>query len=242
MIIDTAIILAGGSGTRLKPLTNDLPKGMIKIYGKPLLRWIIEWLRDNDVRRIILGVAYQKEKIKEYFGEGEAFGVDIKYSVHTVEGGTSEGFRLAISRYVDSDVFFAMNGDQITDLDLVDLANFHRKHDPVATMVVAHPTCPYGHVHINDKNDVIGFVEKPSCPHTLCNIGIYTFKHEILQYLPERGEVEKETFPVLARSHRLKVYPFRGFFVTVNTFKDLIKAEKELRDAKNAKILRQGVD
>ena len=238
MTIDTAVVLAGGSGNRLKPLTNDIPKGMIEVYGKPLLQWIIEWLRDNSVRKIILGVAYQKEKIQEYFGDGKEFGVDIKYSVHTVEGGTSEGFRLAISRYIDSDVFFAMNGDQITGLNLGDLASFHMKNNPVATMVVAHPTCPYGQVHINDKNDVIGFVEKPPCSYTLCNIGIYAFNREILQYLPERGDVEKEAFPVLARLHRLKVYPFHGFFITVNTFKDFIKAEEELKNAKKTNVLR----
>src|SRR3990170_7847841 len=125
MKIDTAAVLAGGQGDRLKPLTNGLPKGMVEICNKPLLQWIIEWLRNNDVREIILGVAHLKEKIIDYFGDGTKFGVNIRYSVHTVEGGTSEGFRLAISRYVDRDVFFAMNGDQITDLNLNDLANFH---------------------------------------------------------------------------------------------------------------------
>ena len=77
MKVDTAVILAGGSGDRLKPLTNDLPKGMVEVYGKPLLQWIIEWLRDNKVTQIVLGVAHKKEKIINYFGDGKNFGVDL---------------------------------------------------------------------------------------------------------------------------------------------------------------------
>ncbi|MFH1328186.1 MAG: sugar phosphate nucleotidyltransferase, partial [Candidatus Bathyarchaeota archaeon] len=98
MRFDTVVVLAGGPSTRLKPFTNDLPKGMVKVCGKPLLQWVVEWLKDNGVVEIILGVAYLKEKIMEYFGDGTKFGVNIRYSVHTSEGGTCEGFRLAIER------------------------------------------------------------------------------------------------------------------------------------------------
>lgn len=228
MKIDTAVVLAGGQGDRLKPLTNGLPKGMVEICNKPLLQWIIEWLRNNDVREIVLGVAYLKEKIIDYFGDGTKFDVNIRYSVHTVDGGTGEGFRMAINRYTDRNVFFAMNGDQITDLNLNNLANFHMNYDAVATMAVTNLHCPYGHVEIDDEHDVAGFIEKPVCLHMSCNTGIYVFNREILHYLPERGDIEKTAFLSLAKSHRLKAYPFKGFFVTVNTHKDLIEAEREL--------------
>jgi NDP-sugar pyrophosphorylase family protein len=230
MKIDTAVVLAGGQGDRLKPLTNGLPKGMVEINNKPLLQWIIEWLRNNDVREIILGVAHLKEKIIDYFGDGTKFGVNIRYSVHTVEGGTSEGFRLAISRYVDRDVFFAMNGDQITDLNLNDLANFHVNSDSVATMAVANLRCPYGHVEIDDEHNVAGFVEKPVCFHMSCNTGIYVFNREILHYLPKKGDVEKTAFLALAKSHLLKAYLYNGLFVTVNTHKDLVEVKRQLGD------------
>jgi NDP-sugar pyrophosphorylase family protein len=230
MKIDTAIVLAGGQGDRLKPLTNGLPKGMVEINNKPLLQWIIEWLRKNDVREIVLGVAHLKEKIIDYFGDGTKFGVNIRYSVHTVEGGTSEGFRLAISRYVDRDVFFAMNGDQITDLNLNDLANFHVNSDSVATMAVANLHCPYGHIEIDDEQNVVGFVEKPVCFHMSCNTGIYVFNREILHYLPKKGDVEKTAFLALAKSHLLKAYLYNGLFVTVNTHKDLVEVKRQLGD------------
>lgn len=118
---------------------------------KPLIQWIIEWLRMNDVRRIVLGVAHWKEKIIDYFGDGSRFDVEITYSVHTVEGGTGEGFRPAIRRYVDEDVFFAMNSDQITDLKSKDLADFHLKHSPTATIAVTKPHCPYGHIKVDER-------------------------------------------------------------------------------------------
>lgn len=227
--IDTAVVLVGGPGTRLKPLTNNFPKAMMRVCDKPLLEWIIESLRDNEVRQIILGVAYKKEKIIDYFGDGARFDVNIKYSVHTVEGGTGEGFRLAIKRYIDQDIFFAMNGDQITDLKLSDVADFHMRHNSLATVAVTNPSCLYGHVQTNEEYDVIGFVEKPTCPCALCSTGIYVFNRDILNYLPESGDVEKTTFQILAKSRRLKAYPFSGFFITINTHKDLAKAEQALR-------------
>jgi NDP-sugar pyrophosphorylase family protein len=228
MKVNTAIVIAGGSGTRLKPMTNNLPKAMVKIHGKPLLQWIIEWLRDNDVTQIILGVAYLKDEIIKYFGDGEKFGVDVKYSFHTVDGGTAEGFRLAISKHVDCDVFFAMNSDQLTNLNLSALVDFHLKQNVTATVVVTNPNCPYGHVQVDDKFNPTGFIEKPPCLHAFCNTGIYIFNKNILRYLPEKGNVEETTFPSLSKERQLKVYPLKGFFITVNTYSDLATAELQL--------------
>ena len=229
MAVDTAIILAGGPGNRLKPMTKDIPKPLIKLHGKPLLQWIVEWLETNNVYNIVIGVAYVKEKIMEYFGNGSKFGVNISYSVHSVEGGTGEGFSLAISRFIDEDVFFAMNGDQITDLDLSKLAAFHLKHYPLATVAITNPPCPFGILEIGDKFEVKGFSEKPHCPSVLCSTGIYVFDKKITNYLPKNGDIEKNTFPTLSKIGGLKAYPFSGFFITINTVKDLVRAEEELR-------------
>jgi mannose-1-phosphate guanylyltransferase len=227
--IDTAVVLAGGPGIRLKPLTDKTPKALVEVAGKPLIQWVIEWLRMNDVKRIVLGVAHLKQAIVNYLGDGSSFGVEIAYSAHTVEGGTGEGFRLAISRYVNEDVFFAMNGDQITDLNLKDLADFHLKHDSTATIAMTNPHCPYGHIKVDEQYNVVGFSEKPFCPHANCSTGIYTFNREILNSLPDKGDIEKTTFPLLAVKNNLKVYPFKGIFITVNTNKDLIEAEEKLK-------------
>lgn len=228
MKIDTAVVLAGGQGDRLKPLTNGIPKAMVEINNKPLLQWVIEWLKKNEVTEIVLGVAYLKEKIMNYFGDGQKFGVNIKYSVHTVEGGTGEGFRLAISRYVQKQTFFALNGDQITDLKLKDFASFHIRSNSVATIAAGMLRCPYGHLQIDTDNNVSGFLEKPHCNHMSCNTGLYVFNRQILGYLPETGDVEKTAFLTLTKDHLLKAYMHKGLFITVNTLKDLIEAREQL--------------
>jgi NDP-sugar pyrophosphorylase family protein len=162
-------------------------------------------------------------------GDGSRLGVNITYSVHTLDGGTGEGFRLAISRYVDDDSFFALNGDQITDLSLKDLAEFHLNHDLTATIAMTNPHCPYGHIRTDEDNNVVEFIEKPFCPYANCSTGVYAFKREILEFLPQKGDIEKTTFPLLAAKNRMKAYPFRGIFITVNTHKDLVEAEERLR-------------
>src|SRR5439155_7050027 len=157
----TAVILSGGEGLRLRPITHDIPKGLVRVGGRPLLEWVVVWLQENRVTELVIGVAHLKEKIMRYFGGGEKFGVDIRYSVHTVEGGTSEGFRLAISRYVDSPSFFALNGDQITDLRLGSFHSSYSKDRALASIAVVHPRLPFGLVEISPKGFCEGFVEKP---------------------------------------------------------------------------------
>src|SRR5207244_12117842 len=107
--LTTAVVLSGDEGIRLRPITADLLKGRVKVGVKPLLQWVVEWLKANGVSNIVMGVAYLKDQIIDFFGDGARFGVSIQYSVHTVPGGTGEGFRLAISRYLDDQTFFALN-------------------------------------------------------------------------------------------------------------------------------------
>ncbi len=225
----TAIILSGGAGVRLRPLTNDIPKGLVKVAGKPLLHWVVDWLRESGVTDLVIGVAYLKERIIKYFGDGSKFGVEIHYSTHTVDGGTGEGFRLAISRYVRSDSFFALNGDQITNLDLKSMFKTHRQSRALATIGVVHPRLPFGLVLTDRRGFCRGFVEKPTMKDVSCSSGIYVFEKEIKGYLPGKGDVEKVTFPQLARKRRLKAYIHNGSFLTVNSLRELEEADAELK-------------
>lgn len=227
--IKRAVILAGGAGLRLRPLTNDRPKAMVELLGKPILQWIIEWLKSNGIAHVIIGVAYRKESIIDYFGDGSRFGVKIEYSVHGIKGETAEGFRLAISRYVNDDFFIAMNGDQITNFNLRELVDYHRKHDPIATIAVTNPRCAFGIIRTNESGLVLSFEEKPIIPSLLVNTGIYLFNHRIVSYLPENGLIEETTFPLLAKRKLLRVYHFKGAWSAVNTMKDLKLAESTLR-------------
>lgn len=227
MDVDTAVILAGGAGTRLGNMTKSIPKALIRVNKKPLLEWVIDWLTENNVHNLVIGVAYLKEKIMKFFKDGSDYGVNITYSVHTAEGGTAQGFRLAIGRYVKDEAFFALNGDQITDLNLEDVARHHFRRSPLATIVTVHPSCPFGQMKVADDGYVERFVEKPQCV-SFCNSGIYVFDHRILTFIPERGDIEKTTFSLLAKDKKLVTYSYNGLFLTVNTLKDLIEAERVL--------------
>lgn len=228
--VKTAVILAGGEGLRLRPLTVDIPKAMVPVAGKPLLQWIIEWLKRNKIRNVVVGVAYKKEKVMDYFSDGGQMGVTIKYSNHTVEGGTGEGFRLAIERHVDDDVFLAMNGDELVDLNVSDFIAFHISQGGIATIALGPLRSPYGVAEL-DGSDIVGFLEKPILRTHHVSVGTYVFSRDILDYLPEKGDVERAVFPRLASMRRLKAYVHNGFWATVNTLKDLEDVERQLRGA-----------
>lgn len=227
--VNTAVVLAGGPGSRLCPLTNSCPKPMIRLLDKPILQWIIEWLKKGGIKHVVLGVAYRKESIMEYFGDGEKFDVNIDYSTHSIEGETGEGFRLAIDRYVDSEVFMAMNGDEITNTNLHAFIKFHRKHKPIASILVSPLKCTFGMVKVDNNHKIVAFNEKPKIYSVLVSTGIYMFDRQIVDYLPLRGRVEESTFPILAEKGLLLAYPLNGQWLTINTKKDLETAELELK-------------
>lgn len=226
--VRTAVILAGGAGLRLRPLTDEIPKGMIAVAGKPLLQWILEWLGRSGVSDIVLGVAYKKEKIMDYFEDGNRFGLNIKYSIHTLEGGTSEGFRLAIERDVKDKVFLAMNGDELVDINVAQFEAYHRANGGIATIAVSPLRSPYGVVQLDGRN-VVGFQEKPILRSHYVSVGTYAFSRQIVEYLPDRGDVERTVFPRLASMQKMKAYIHEGFWATINTVKDLEDVENQLR-------------
>ena len=226
----TAVVLSGGEGIRLRPLTADLPKGLVKVGGKPLLQWVVEWLKANGVSNIVMGVAYLKDQIIDFFGDGARFGVSIQYSVHTVPGGTGEGFRLAIRRYLDDQTFFALNGDQITDLKLKTMLAKHRKNGPLSTIAVVHPRLPFGLVKVDEQDYCRGFIEKPLLKDVNISTGIYMFEHEIVEHLPRIGDVERTTFPKLSKVGKVGAFRHGGSFITINSLRELENAEKQLRN------------
>jgi NDP-sugar pyrophosphorylase family protein len=209
-------------------LTNGVPKALVRIRSKPLLQWVIKWLSRNGVRDLVIGVAYEKEKIMDYFGDGSRFGVRIKYSVHTVEGGTAEGFRRAIERHVNDQTFLAMNGDELTNLNVGKLYELHASSGAVATVAVTPFKSPFGIVRLDFNDRVVDFEEKVMIPDTYVSIGVYAFQREILDFIPIRGDIEKTTFPALSGMNRLQAYRHDGYWMTVNNLKELQEAEDNI--------------
>jgi len=225
--IRTAVILVGGAGLRMRPYTEDMPKCMIPLRGNPMIYWTLTWLRDYGFNHIVLGVAYRKEAVIEYVRENPV-GVDVDFSEHTQEGETGEGFRLAIERHVSDENFLAMNGDELTNLNLERFVEFHLKQKPVATIAVSPMHSPFALLEI-DGNDIIEFKEKPILEDKLVSAGIYVFNHAILDYLPLKGAIEKTAFPMLAERRLLKAFRLGKDerWLTINSVKDLSIAEKE---------------
>jgi len=200
---------------------------MVQVAGRPLLEWVLRWLGRNQIRRVVIGVAYRREAIMNHFKDGASFGLEIEYSTHTVEGGTAEGFRLAIERFVDDEAFFAMNGDELTDVSLRDLEEFHLRNGGVATIAVSPLRSPFGLVEVNG-DDITAFREKAIIESARVSVGVYAFQRSILSYLPEKGDIERTAFPRLAQEGRLKAFRHEGFWMTVNTVKDLAEVEREI--------------
>ena len=225
--IETAVILVGGSGLRMRPFTEDMPKCMIPLQGKPLIYWILSWLKSYGFKHVVMGVAYRKELVIDYL-RANPQGLKIDFSEHTVEGETGEGFKLAINRFVKDENFLAMNGDEITNLNLERLEETHLKNKPVATIAVAPMRSPFGILEL-EGDKIVGFKEKTLLENTLVSIGVYVFNRQILSYLPTTGSIEKIVFPELARKRLLtacRLTPSE-VWLTINSVKDLSVAEKE---------------
>jgi NDP-sugar pyrophosphorylase family protein len=223
--VKTAVVLAGGAGLRMQPMTNNQPKVMVRVLDKPILHWVIDWLKHNGVRKVVLGVAHCKEAVMEYFKDGSHLGIEIKYSVHSVEGETGEGFRLAVERHVNDDVFLAMNGDEMTNFNLSEMIAFHHRFGQTATIAVANPRSPFGVVKLSRDGLISAFEEKPLLSSILVSMGIYIFDQSIKDYLPQKGRIEETAFPALVKKHLLRGYKPKGLWLTINTMKDLRTAE-----------------
>ena len=230
MKIDTAVILAGGKGGRLLPLTLNKPKSMINVIDKPIIDWILLWLKKNKIKNIVISVDYKKKVLINYLGSGKKFGVSVTYNDHRGAEETGDAFRSVLKNIKLPNVFLAMNGDQITDLSIKKVIAQHQKYDPIATIVTCPVRNPYGIVELGEDHSIKSFAEKPIIPDMLMNAGIYVFNKKILPYLPEKGRIEETTFVKLAKNKNLRAYIHNGFFLTVNDRHDLQNTEKILRE------------
>ena len=129
-----AVVMAGGQGTRLRPLTSNQPKPMVPIVNKPCLQHTLELLQRHGIAQVIITLAFLPRHIRSYFGDGSAFGLHIEYSVEDVPAGTAGSVLLA--RDALEDTFLVISGDALTDFDLTDLIDYHKQHDAMATLAL----------------------------------------------------------------------------------------------------------
>ncbi len=224
----TAIIIAGGEGSRLKPLSNHKPKAMVEIKGRPMLYWTIRWLKHHGVKNVVLGVAYKKEKIISFMKANNNFGLNAQFSVHTLEGGTAQGFKLAISRFVTDENFVAMNCDEVTNLHLPNLVRVHQQKKPLVTMALAPFYCRFSVVDADAEGFITGFKYGHRLPDVPVSIGIYTFHRGILDHIPDTGSIEYAVFTPLAKKHKIACYRLQPGeqWISVNDVKNVREVEE----------------
>jgi mannose-1-phosphate guanylyltransferase len=225
-----AVILAGGLGKRLRPLTNERPKPMIEVLNIPIIEWQIKWFKKYGIDEIIICVGYLKELIMNYIGSGRKFGVKVGYAVEEEPLGTGGALKNSESLLDNSteNGFFLINGDILTNLDPTRLHN----DDGSAALALVPLRSPFGVVELDKNSDVLGFVEKPQIKDRWINAGVYHFTNEVFRYLPENGNIEVTTLPIMAKEKKLKAIIYENsFWRSIDSHKDIEEAGKELQVA-----------
>ena len=216
-----AVILAGGKAERLGDAARGRPKALVEVAGRPLIEYQLRALAHAGVTRVIISCrAGEEATFEEHLGANE---LPIVYAGEPEPLGRGGGLRFATRERRESGACFALNGDELFDVDLEAMLAHHRDHSPAATVAVAHFASPFGVVEIADDDRITGFREAPQLPHW-ANMGLYVLDDEAIDRLPERGDHEQTTFPNLAAEGRLLAYRHEGLWLTVNTPKDLRRA------------------
>ena len=228
--VKTCLILAGGRGINMRPFTFEMPKGLFPVAGKPILEHLIELLSRYNIRNIILSIGHLGEKIEEYFGNGQKFGVNITYVKEKSEVGTGGALLLA-KKYLTDPAFIVAHGDILIDVNLTDFISYHNENNSIATIAVTSVVDPskFGEIILHGAK-VTQFIEKPQKDQQvsqLISTGLYILNKGILSYLPKSGIAQlEEIFPKLAQDHQLSGFPFEGKFMDIGTPKSYEQAIK----------------
>ena len=230
-----ALILAGGKGERLRPLTDTIPKPMVPVGAKPIVAHQVEWLRAMGVRDVVFLVGYKWEAIRDYVEDGGKLGIRAHYSVEDSPLGRGGAIRKGLPLAPETErTVVVLNGDVITFEDPAALLGRHRQKKAanpahLATIMVVPMVSPYGLVDLDDSGDVTGFREKVEMDQWI-NAGVYVLERDIIDELPALGDHETTTFPRLAPQGKISAYQSRAFWRSVDSFKDLREAEEALAD------------
>jgi mannose-1-phosphate guanylyltransferase len=229
-----AVILVGGEGTRLRPLTCNTTKAMVPILNKPFLEYLIWYLKEHGITDIILTMSYLPEPIQSYFGDGAKLGVRLTYLVEEEPLGTAGAVKNA-EAFLD-ELFFVFNGDIVTNIDLTVMMSHHQEIKPkvsIALTPVDNPTI-YGVVETNANGMVQRFVEKPSQQQVttnMVNAGIYILEPEVLGYIPPStpSMLERYLFPLLLRiGEPILSHSSDSYWIDIGTPEKYLKVHHDL--------------
>ena len=234
-----AILLAGGKGTRLRPLTIHTPKPIVPIFNRPFLHYQLDLLkRVPEIDEVVLSLNYQPRRIEEIFGDGADSGLSIKYVVEPAPLGTAGAVRYAGESLRESVVVF--NGDVLTTVDLAAVIALHRERKAKATIVltpVDNPTA-YGLVETDAHGNIRRFLEKPNPDEITCdtiNAGIYVLEPDTFDRIPKDipWSIERSYFPSLVeRGETFVAYIYRGYWIDIGTSDKYMQVHRDIMDGR----------
>ncbi len=223
-----ALIIAGGEGERLRPLTSDRPKPMIQVGGRPILEYQMDWLRREGVSDVVVLCGYKGEVIQKHFGDGSSFGLRVHYSPEEEPLGRGGALRQGYGHVPHGEkTVLGINGDILTNQPLAPLLRYHRRKAAAATVMLTPLRSPYGIARVDRNGRIVTFSEKPLLPYWV-NAGVYVLSPQFFRRLPLKGDHEDTAFPALSVQGKLFGYRSKAYWRTVDTFKDLTEAEREL--------------
>jgi NDP-sugar pyrophosphorylase family protein len=236
-----AILLAGGKGTRLRPLTVHTPKPIVPIFNRPFLYYQIDLLRQvPEIDEVILSLNYQPRRIEEIFGHGEGLGLRVRYVVEPMPLGTGGAVRYAGDQLTESVVVF--NGDVLTQVDLGAVLRLHRERKAKATIVLTPVENPraYGLVETEGDGTIRRFLEKPGEDEITCNTinaGIYVLEPETFDRIPKdtAWSIERSFFPsLIERRETFVAYVYEGYWIDIGTPAKYLQVHRDIMDGRYA--------
>jgi mannose-1-phosphate guanylyltransferase len=234
-----AILLAGGKGTRLRPLTIHTPKPIVPIFNRPFLHYQLDLLKQvPEIDEVILSLNYQPRRIEEIFGDGSETGLAIRYVVEPQPLGTAGAVRYAGETLTESVVVF--NGDVLTQVDLAAVIALHRERRAKATIVLTPVDNPmaYGLVETDDRSNIQRFLEKPKADEVTCNTinaGIYVLEPDTFDRIPKdtSWSIERSFFPsLIERCETFVAYVYRGYWIDIGTPEKYMQVHRDIMDGR----------
>jgi mannose-1-phosphate guanylyltransferase / phosphomannomutase len=227
-----AVLMAGGSGTRLRPLTCDLPKPMVAVLNRPIAEHIINLLKKHGITEVIAALHYLPDLLRDYFEDGSDFGIQMTYSVEEEQPLGTAGCVKNIEELLD-ETFLVISGDSLTDFDLTSAIRFHYDQGSKATLILTKVPNPleFGVVITDENQRIVRFLEKPSSSEVFSdtvNTGIYILEPEVLQYLPsdQESDFSKDLFPLLlAKDIPIYGYIAEGYWFDIGNLEAYREAQ-----------------
>jgi NDP-sugar pyrophosphorylase family protein len=228
-----AVLLVGGTGTRLKPALPSKPKPLAPVGGTPFLELLVLQLRSQGIRRLVMCTGHLAAQIEEEFSDGGKWGVGIVYSKESHPLGTAGALKFAERHLQQVPDFLVMNGDSFLELNFRHFIRFHREHDGLVSMAVRRvpDAARYGTVQLGTRNRVVGFNEKTGARAPgIVNGGVYMFNRGVMQHIPDGpASLEREIFPRLLE-HGVYALEQHGMFIDIGTPEDYARAQ-QIRDS-----------